>query len=537
MLVALAVDLTNVIGSSIYKILDSGADIKNELTFVNATGAVLGNAALGGVAIGGAVMAGFSVLFPLAVSGLFMLVGLMFVLTFRHAMVFMLAIVAPLAFVAYLLPNTEGIFKSWFKTLRVLLYIYPAVAFIMGVSSVAAMVVFAAAQSMDNGLAKLIMMLMAVGMPVMAIFAALMLARTMGSMAGKLGLSNPLGGIINAAKDGAGKLGKRFDDKNATAILAGTKNPFKRVAGFGARRRAKFDAANSAAERNRALASQSYIAEQIGKNDGDNRFASRLASGAGDSGKMRIVAEAKAVVSKELATDIENIMSTLDKEVASNPIELEARFNNAVATDNLAEMAAYQKLMVRNGSPGVTKARESLTNFTDTSGLAGKELEKRQEQIKDMKDILSGDDHFQRAGRDFEVWSNNEHSQGSGEYRKDAAGNLLLDENKKPIEIKVPHTNFGAVTNDSSVWSSISAQRFASMNQSSQMLMLDQFAQRAASDTSAAEAFDRFIKRMKTDPTALGQVKDSPREIIDSHIQSLQATQDATSQNPTNPGS
>lgn len=538
-IVALSVDLSNVVGSSIYEVMRGfGGDGESAIggdgipTWQTVTANLLALSA--GVAV--SIMVGLAVLLPMAVSALFMFMGLVFILTFRHAMVFILAIISPLAFVAYMLPNTEGLFKTWFKLFRVLLYIYPAVAFIMGASVIAATVMFSVSQTMD-GIPRWTMMAIATAMPAMGIFAALMLAKTMGSVASKLGLKNPFSGVINATRDRVKTYGQRQDDRNASAALTGKGNFIRRGIGRvgGARRRAVYDAKNTAATRNKTLASQGYIAGGVGENaqrsllnkatggkfGSDNVIASRLSVGMGEAGRLRVIAEAKATESKELMGDIDNIMSTLDKEVASNPVELQIRFNKAVASENLAEMAAYQKLMIRNGSPGVTQSRQSLSDFTDTSGLSGDALKKRESQIMDMKDIMSGDETFKKAGRDFEVWSNNEHSIKTGQ--KDDNGN----------DIKIPHANFSAVSQDSSVWSSISAQRFASMNSSSQDLMLNQL--ETAAKSGSPEAYDSFVNRVLADKTAMGQIKEGPLKRIQERYAAI-SSPDASNK-PSSPSS
>lgn len=215
-LAALAVDASNVIGSSTYNILTdpslisatqpgSGSDPS---TWGHVTGLVL----MGGLGIGAAVMAGMAVLLPLAVSAFFMIIGLVFVLTFRHAMVFILIVAAPLAIAAYMLPNTEGMFRTWWKMLRVLLLIYPAIAFIMGISTVAASFTFSAANMMTDTFGKVIMQMIAVAMPAMGIFAGIMLAKTMGSVMNKLGISSPLKPMTDAAKNKAAAAGTAARD-------------------------------------------------------------------------------------------------------------------------------------------------------------------------------------------------------------------------------------------------------------------------------------------------------------------------------------
>src|SRR5690606_3575128 len=63
------------------------------------------------------------------------------VLTLRQALIILLIVIAPLAFVAYLLPNTEDWFTKWRKLLMTLLLMYPIIAVIFGASALASSIV------------------------------------------------------------------------------------------------------------------------------------------------------------------------------------------------------------------------------------------------------------------------------------------------------------------------------------------------------------------------------------------------------------
>src|SRR5690606_20151629 len=62
---------------------------------------------------------GLSALLPILISALAAVVTVFVVLAMRQALIILLIVISPLAFVAFLLPNTEGLFKKWYKLLIV----------------------------------------------------------------------------------------------------------------------------------------------------------------------------------------------------------------------------------------------------------------------------------------------------------------------------------------------------------------------------------------------------------------------------------
>ena len=126
----IAVDLSNIVGKSLYNlILGAAPSIEIELSFQTVVNAILQAAAAevatAGVTVGSIALitavGGPGTAFLLLLPGLAMaalaLLAAIFTLVFRQAAIPILAMLAPLAFVAYLLPNTESWFKKWKKIL------------------------------------------------------------------------------------------------------------------------------------------------------------------------------------------------------------------------------------------------------------------------------------------------------------------------------------------------------------------------------------------------------------------------------------
>ena len=157
----LAVDLSNIVGASIYnlltnisvdipeKIIDAkGADIVSFTVSPIVTLAVAG-AIVGGTifASGGSLLAaGLGLLIPLTgtiVGAVVGLVFMFFLLGMRQALVVVLVALAPLAIVCYMLPNTKKIFDRWLDILKAMLLLYPICSVVIGGGQLASKIILA----------------------------------------------------------------------------------------------------------------------------------------------------------------------------------------------------------------------------------------------------------------------------------------------------------------------------------------------------------------------------------------------------------
>lgn len=144
----LAVDISNIIGSSLKTFLDSlsifpaAQGILDKSTWITelTTTILTGQFALGTLAVGSIIAAytGIGLLLPIILGALLALAAMVLILIARQALIILLVVIAPLAFLAMLLPNTENYFKQWRKIFIALLILYPAVALLFGGSRLAA---------------------------------------------------------------------------------------------------------------------------------------------------------------------------------------------------------------------------------------------------------------------------------------------------------------------------------------------------------------------------------------------------------------
>lgn len=127
---ALAIDISNILGASIMGFLiGSGNSVSSSIEA--ATGGTGAASILGWLAAGAAIIAlAFFLFIPVVLSIIVVLV----VLIGRQVILMCLVLVAPLAFVAWLLPNTEKWFKKWNEIFFQMLVLYPLIMLMFGAS-------------------------------------------------------------------------------------------------------------------------------------------------------------------------------------------------------------------------------------------------------------------------------------------------------------------------------------------------------------------------------------------------------------------
>lgn len=147
---AAAVDLSNIAGSSLKSLFDAiGATIKLPDAGPAATGegwlGIVGGLLTGGILVGAALYIGLSALIPVLIGVLITIAIVFIALIMRQALIILLIVISPMAFVAYLLPNTESMFNRWRSLFWTLLLMYPIISLIFGASALASKIVMGSA--------------------------------------------------------------------------------------------------------------------------------------------------------------------------------------------------------------------------------------------------------------------------------------------------------------------------------------------------------------------------------------------------------
>lgn len=191
----IAVDISNIMGDSIQKAL---LEVRETLPAPNAqttwggmTEAILSGTALAGTAFlaSAEIVALVPLLVPVLIGGILSVLVALFVLAARQALVTVLIVLAPIAFVAYLLPNTEKQFERWRGLFMNMLMIFPLFSLLFGGSQLASYLII---QNTDK--ISVVILAMAVQVAPLAITPFLL----------KVGhnLLTQLGGLMNNPKRG-----------------------------------------------------------------------------------------------------------------------------------------------------------------------------------------------------------------------------------------------------------------------------------------------------------------------------------------------
>ena len=138
---AVLVDISNIVGAGIADLITGtigGAGNTGGSTGIAGGIRSFTDAILGGIfAVSGIVVVAFFFLIPAVIS----ILTIFIVIAVRSAIITLLIILSPLAFAAWVLPNTEKYFKKWLDLFTQMLVIYPAIMAIFAASTVAASIV------------------------------------------------------------------------------------------------------------------------------------------------------------------------------------------------------------------------------------------------------------------------------------------------------------------------------------------------------------------------------------------------------------
>lgn len=220
---AVAVDISNILG---YSIQDIFIAMRNNLVGTQGNGwsvtsfsSVAGFVLSGGTAatalgfgmyaaIGGAAGAIY-LLLPILLGVLMAVLIALIVIAARQAVITILIIVSPLAFVAFILPNTEKYYRRWHELGSTMLIMFPAFSVVFGGSQLAGTAII-----QNAGSVNMIILGMAVQVAPLAITPLLL--RISGSLLNKVAgiVNNPSRGLIDRNRKWAQS--RAEDHKNRT---------------------------------------------------------------------------------------------------------------------------------------------------------------------------------------------------------------------------------------------------------------------------------------------------------------------------------
>ena len=148
------IDVSNIVGNSIQSLFEglaNSAELKSiqddfqiavasgdkttELISIGAKTTLSSVAIIGAIAGVGAIIINPAILLSLLVSAIGIVISiftLFILLSARQALVVVLTVLSPVAFVCFMLPNTKGLFDKWLKIMKAMLLVYPICGLLVG---------------------------------------------------------------------------------------------------------------------------------------------------------------------------------------------------------------------------------------------------------------------------------------------------------------------------------------------------------------------------------------------------------------------
>ncbi len=203
---SVAVDISNIAGYGVNGLFEtvrdqtlSGSDGGNSVNWKDITGWVLAGgtgATVGALAlpavVGGAAGGLWFMLAPFLLGGALLVMVTFLILAARQAIIIVAIAIAPLAFAAYILPNTEKWFERWRGLFFTMLVMFPAFGAVFGGAQLAGDLIIRTAAA--NGRAEQIILGLGVMVAPLAITPLLL------KLGG--GILNRIGGIVNNRQKG-----------------------------------------------------------------------------------------------------------------------------------------------------------------------------------------------------------------------------------------------------------------------------------------------------------------------------------------------
>ena len=198
---ALAVDVSNVLGASIRGLFESievqaintgGIGDVGSINWTTLTAALIGGGAVAGIAIIHFIWPLIAALLGAIIS---VLIGLV-TLGLRQALIIILVMIAPLALVCYLLPNTEKWFKKWKDTFISMIIFYPMFSFLFGAAGLAGWALIASAVKSGSAF----MLIVGLAVQVLPLILSIGLMKMSGTVLGAV--SSKLGNLANKPQEG-----------------------------------------------------------------------------------------------------------------------------------------------------------------------------------------------------------------------------------------------------------------------------------------------------------------------------------------------
>lgn len=328
----LAVDASQILGVSIRDILKNvpiGSGDASVMSWTDVMGDVLMGTGIAALAIAGAA-AGVAILtlsisLPVLLAALLAILLTVIILVGRQAAVVILIVLSPLAFVAFLLPNTEQWFKKWYKIFIALLLVFPTVALLYGGGELASKIISSAANSGNTaGDMKFWLNITAIAVAAVPLIMTPALLKGalngLGSVGAKIsGFASKANGRVRSTANASSRYGE---------AKQGLKNRF---------------ALSRAARRGKSSFQQAIDRSPVGRSLGLDKGAARAANIVAREDDAEVDAEVARI---KLNT---NSVNRLD--------EAQRMLEEGIKTGNTTQARAAQRILLGSGNAGISKVQ------------------------------------------------------------------------------------------------------------------------------------------------------------------------------------
>lgn len=219
---SLIVDISNILGLALQDVF---LEIRTQVsangsfngapvpTWSDLTAAILAGSAatIGGLtATAGSLLSGAYFILPVLVGVLLTAVVVFLILAARQALIIILTVISPLAFVCYLLPGTEKFFDKWKSVMLTMMIFFPAFSVVFGGAQLAGMIIL---QNADSW----IMILLSLVVQVMALAIAPLVFKLSGGVLGRFaGIVNDRNrGLIDRTRNWSNERAKMAANRNS----------------------------------------------------------------------------------------------------------------------------------------------------------------------------------------------------------------------------------------------------------------------------------------------------------------------------------
>jgi hypothetical protein len=345
---AIFIDLSNILGYAFQdlfinlrnSIMGSNANSWELISWESLTSFILSGGAIGGAAIVGATsltttLAGsFAVggvglvLLPILLGAFVTVIVVLLILAARQAIITLLVVIAPLAFVAYILPNTDKWFDKWRGLFMTMLIMFPAFSLIFGGSQLAGILIIQNAKDVST-----VLFGMAVQIAPLAITP--LLFKLSGSLLGRIAgiVNNPGKGVIDRTKNWSKD---RLDARRADQMrknIGMDQNGQLRKRNFARRAALRYDTQKRLREGKKAIDESDYSAMFLGSETGRQLHEAQFSSG-----------RLKERIETEVNTELKAKMNIPSSQLHVENINLEAAKAQLQEQESLTaqQMAEYR---------------------------------------------------------------------------------------------------------------------------------------------------------------------------------------------------